>query len=62
VKWALPFTPVNFTGQARFTVNGLAIVYQAPFDRCDREQDYEIVWAEFGKTFWDHEAHESEKR
>jgi hypothetical protein len=23
------------------------IVYEAPFDRCDREQDYEIVWAEF---------------
>jgi hypothetical protein len=23
------------------------IVYQAPFDRCDREQDYEIVWSEF---------------
>ena len=27
------------------------IVYQAPFDRCDREQDYEIVWAEFEKRF-----------
>ena len=23
-----------------------AIVYNAPFDRCDREQDYEIVWTE----------------
>jgi hypothetical protein len=23
------------------------IVYDAPFDRCDREQDYETVWAEF---------------
>lgn len=23
------------------------IVYEAPFDRCDREQDYEIVWAAF---------------
>ena len=23
------------------------IVYEAPFDRCDREQDYETVWAEF---------------
>jgi len=23
------------------------IEYVAPFDRCDREQDYEIVWAEF---------------
>jgi hypothetical protein len=20
---------------------------EAPFDRCDREQDYEMVWAEF---------------
>jgi hypothetical protein len=23
------------------------IIYKAPFDRCDREKDYEIVWAEF---------------
>lgn len=23
------------------------IVYEAPFDRCDRERDYEVVWAEF---------------
>lgn len=23
------------------------IVYQAPFDKCDREQDYEIAWREF---------------
>jgi hypothetical protein len=23
------------------------IVYQLPFGRCDREQDYETVWAEF---------------
>jgi hypothetical protein len=23
------------------------IVYEAPFDRCDREKDYEIVWEEF---------------
>lgn len=23
------------------------IVYHAPFDRCDRERDYEIAWAEF---------------
>ena len=27
------------------------IVYQAPFDRCDREKDYEIVWAEFERRF-----------
>jgi len=27
------------------------IVYKAPFDRCDREEDYEIVWAEFAKRF-----------
>jgi hypothetical protein len=26
---------------------GRTIIYEAPFDRCDREQDYEIVWAEF---------------
>jgi hypothetical protein len=23
------------------------IVYEAPFDRCDREQDYATVWEEF---------------
>ena len=27
------------------------IVYEAPFDRCDREQDYETVWAEFERRF-----------
>ncbi|MFC1835641.1 hypothetical protein ACFL2Q_13045 [Thermodesulfobacteriota bacterium] len=27
------------------------IVYEAPFDRCDREKDYEIAWAEFEKRF-----------
>ena len=27
------------------------IVYQAPFDRCDREKDYETVWAEFERRF-----------
>jgi hypothetical protein len=25
------------------------ITYEAPFDRCDREKDYEIVWEEFEK-------------
>lgn len=25
------------------------IIYEAPFDRCKREQDYEVVWAEFEK-------------
>ena len=25
------------------------ITYLAPFDRCDREKDYETVWAEFEK-------------
>ncbi len=24
-------------------------VYHAPFDRCDRERDYEIAWVEFEK-------------
>ena len=23
------------------------VVYEAPFDRCDREEDYAVVWAEF---------------
>jgi hypothetical protein len=27
------------------------IVYQGPFDRCDREKDYEIAWAEFERRF-----------
>lgn len=27
------------------------IVYEAPFDRCDRERDYEIAWTEFEKRF-----------
>ena len=27
------------------------IVYQAPFDRCDRERDYDVVWAEFERRF-----------
>jgi hypothetical protein len=27
------------------------IVYHAPFDRCDREKDYEIAWAEFERRF-----------
>jgi len=25
------------------------IVYEAPFDRCDREKDYETAWAEFAR-------------
>ena len=27
------------------------IVYKAPFDRCDREKDYEEVWSNFKKRF-----------
>lgn len=27
------------------------IEYVAPFDRCDRERDYEIVWEHFEKRF-----------
>ena len=29
------------------------ITYLAPFDRCDREKDYETVWAEFERRFRD---------
>ena len=29
------------------------ITYLAPFDRCDREKDYETVWAEFERRFKD---------
>ena len=32
------------------------IVYEAPFDRCDREQDYEIIWTEFERRFNAREA------
>lgn len=27
------------------------LTYEAPFDRCDREKDYEVVWAEFERRF-----------
>lgn len=27
------------------------IVYQAPFERCDREEDYRIAWESFEKRF-----------
>jgi len=27
------------------------IIYEAPFDRCDREKDYETAWAEFELRF-----------
>ncbi|MDZ7759075.1 MAG: hypothetical protein U5L00_02305 [Desulfovermiculus sp.] len=27
------------------------IEYISPFDTCDREEDYEIVWAEFERRF-----------
>lgn len=27
------------------------IVYEAPFDRCDREHDYEVAWAHFTRRF-----------
>jgi hypothetical protein len=27
------------------------IVYEAPFDRCDREEDYAVVWAHFEERF-----------
>lgn len=27
------------------------ITYKAPFDRCNREKDYEVVWAEFERRF-----------
>ncbi|ABK43865.1 conserved hypothetical protein [Magnetococcus marinus MC-1] len=27
------------------------ITYHAPFDKCDREKDYETVWAAFGERF-----------
>ena len=32
------------------------ITYQAPFDRCNREKDYEVVWAEFERRFKEKEG------
>jgi len=32
------------------------ITYEAPFDRCDRERDYEVVWAEFERRFKEQEG------
>ena len=32
------------------------ITYEAPFDRCDREKDYEIAWAEFERRFKEREG------
>jgi hypothetical protein len=29
------------------------IVYEAPFDHCDREQDYEVAWKHFCERFGD---------
>ncbi|MBF0232645.1 MAG: hypothetical protein HQK65_06345, partial [Desulfamplus sp.] len=31
------------------------ITYEAPFDRCDREKDYEVVWKEFERRFKEQE-------
>jgi hypothetical protein len=31
------------------------IIYQAPFDRCDREEDYHIAWEAFEKRFAEQE-------
>ena len=27
------------------------ITYEAPFDRCDRQKDYKVVWEEFERRF-----------
>ncbi len=35
------------------------IEYHAPFDKCNREDDYNTVWAEFEHRFWD-KVHGSE--
>ena len=32
------------------------ITYEAPFDCCDREKDYEVVWAEFEQRFKEQEG------
>ncbi|MEZ2224743.1 Eco57I restriction-modification methylase domain-containing protein [Microcoleus sp.] len=32
------------------------IIYQAPFDRCDREEDYHIAWEAFEKRFAEQEV------
>ena len=30
------------------------IEYEPPFDTCDREKDYDVVWAEFERRFQNH--------
>ena len=32
------------------------IVYEAPFDRCDREEDYRIAWSAFEQRFANEEV------
>ncbi len=32
------------------------ITYHAPFERCDREEDYRIAWAEFSRRFAEKET------
>ena len=32
------------------------IVYEAPFDKCDREEDYRIAWAAFEQRFANEEV------
>ncbi len=31
--------------------NGLSTVQFAPFDKCDRVEDYKVAWAHFEKVF-----------
>lgn len=30
---------------------GKKVVYHAPFDKCDRVEDYKMAWAHFERTF-----------
>ena len=34
-----------------FLYKGKKITYQAPFDKCDRVEDYKVAWAHFEKVF-----------
>jgi hypothetical protein len=30
---------------------GKKIIYHAPFDKCDRVEDYKVAWAHFEEVF-----------
>lgn len=50
--WALPHpNPMRLSRACTLPAAFFCGCYEAPFDRCDRERDYEIAWAHFEKRF-----------